>query len=750
MIKTIKPSQCIVAALAGLLLASSPAFAISFTETTATVGMTELNSSWGASWGDADGDGDPDLWVTNHTQAPTLYINDVDQSGLFIDTTPGFAESFVDDAHGAQWTDFDNDGDQDLIQLGGAGAQLDPSPNRFLVNDGTGVFTEEAVQRLVDLPLGRGRNPLMFDLNNDGLLDLFYTALARNDGQVPAGVYVQQTDGTFVYDAGAFPANPLAPTVAQLTDVTLDGVMEVATYNRDDGPPVQVAWKIFDTVIMPLSELSLFPGTAPGISVLDVAIADFNGDLLPDQFMVRANPDGSDVVQISPTQLQARLHPADGAEGMDIETTGDLYVLIPSNWFWPVEQIYIGANGINPAETTFTLDESNPDHQGLDRFTQGVDVGIYIGYDTATSTWQLRVSCCSELNTLIHSQDPITDIAALGFVYPGEPSRQDYLYTLNNGGFADSTASSGLLLTPCVSVTAGDFDNDMDVDLYLACTRAVTNAPNMLFENDGTGFFTEVPLAGGAEGSELGRGETVISADYDGDGFLDLFVANGNGWPPFNFGPHQLFRNDGNTNHWLQIDLEGTHSNRDGIGARVFVTANGVTQLRERSGGMHLHSQDFHRLHFGLGTNTTANSVTVQWPSGATQVMNNVAADQVIKIREIGPGCEVLMSQPSYVEGETITVSQARYVNPASGIAFDGQIKLSLEIPNGAVFSLLDIGGDGSLTLPAGMILDPAPLSLLTIGQSFPLRGTYTLSCEVLNPAIGRSLTSDSVTFEVL
>jgi hypothetical protein len=186
----------------------------------------------------------------------------------------------------------------------------------------------------------------------------------------------------------------------------------------------------------------------------------------------------------------------------------------------------------------------------------------------------------------------------------------------------------------CVSATAGDFDNDMDLDVFMACTGAAANISNMLFENDGSGNFTAVPNAGGAAGSILGRSDVVLSADYDVDGYIDLFVANGFGPLPLADGPHQLFRNGGGSNNWLQIDLEGTVSSRDGIGARILLEAGGVTQLREQGGGIHTHAQDYQRVHFGLGANTVADRITVYWPSGVDQVLTDVAANQVIQIME--------------------------------------------------------------------------------------------------------------------
>jgi hypothetical protein len=133
----------------------------------------------------------------------------------------------------------------------------------------------------------------------------------------------------------------------------------------------------------------------------------------------------------------------------------------------------------------------------------------------------------------------------------------------------------------------------------------------------------------------------VTTVDFDNDGFLDLFVATGgsegrNFGLPSESGTYHLYHNAGNGNHWIEIDLEGTTSNRDGIGAIVRVTTGGVTQMRLQDGGVHHRSQNHQRLHFGLAKNTQIEKITVHWPSGVVQELRGVKADQVLRVKEPG------------------------------------------------------------------------------------------------------------------
>ena len=215
----------------------------------------------------------------------------------------------------------------------------------------------------------------------------------------------------------------------------------------------------------------------------------------------------------------------------------------------------------------------------------------------------------------------------------------------------------------CASGVAGDFDNDMDVDLFLVCRNGVDNLPDRLYENLGNGTFALVPNSGAegvvGAGPAFGVGESVTLADYDVDGWLDLFVMNGLlFWPIAQGGPEVMLHNRGNdlgnTNRWLEIDLVGarrssllgTLSNRDGLGAKVYVTAGGVTQLREQNGGYHRWSQNSQRLHFGLAGDQTVDTLRIEWPSGLIDTFSNVAANTLYKANEGGTLDTVTLGPP--------------------------------------------------------------------------------------------------------
>ena len=209
--------------------------------------------------------------------------------------------------------------------------------------------------------------------------------------------------------------------------------------------------------------------------------------------------------------------------------------------------------------------------------------------------------------------------------------------------FVDTTADSGLEqpTMPFVGFSPLflDYDNDGHLDMFCAnghpqdvidiLTDHETYAQrDQMFKNSGNGHYTDVSESSGDYFTEPLVGRAAAAADYDNDGDTDIAIMNSNQGAV-------LLRNDGgNMKNWVGIQLVGTRSNRDGIGAKVQLVAGGVTQIREvRSGSSYASGSDT-RLLFGLGENQHIEKITIVWQSGTTQELSGVSINQYLTIVE--------------------------------------------------------------------------------------------------------------------
>jgi hypothetical protein len=224
------------------------------------------------------------------------------------------------------------------------------------------------------------------------------------------------------------------------------------------------------------------------------------------------------------------------------------------------------------------------------------------------------------------------------------------LFQNDNGGlFTERTSKLGLGTISIPMSGFGsrffDYNNDGLVDLFVLNGHpfepinkffpATTYAePPFLFENTGQEF-REVAAEHGAPLKRFYAGRGLALGDLDNDGDSDLLLVNV-GEPP------ALLRNEGgNRNHWLGLKLVGTKSNRDGIGARVILTAGGKQRHKQSLGGTSYCSASDQRLLFGLGVNTKVDELQVRWPSGQITSMKNVRANQYLTIKE-GEGVKMI------------------------------------------------------------------------------------------------------------
>ena len=220
---------------------------------------------------------------------------------------------------------------------------------------------------------------------------------------------------------------------------------------------------------------------------------------------------------------------------------------------------------------------------------------------------------------------------------------ETFPFYLNDGkgGFVEMTAKSGmgLLSGPMsgYSPNIADFDNDGWKDIFVSrgdvqspamADRHAIDQANTVFRNEGNGKWKALTAEAGFTAQPPRRHRGSAYGDFNHDGKLDVVVTALSQ-------PAEIWINDSpNNNHWLEIALQGTKSNRDGIGARIRLSAGGKMQFNCVSTASGYASSSAGPVHFGLGEAKVADEVEIQWPSGTKQVLKNVQGDQILHAKE--------------------------------------------------------------------------------------------------------------------
>jgi hypothetical protein len=285
----------------------------------------------------------------------------------------------------------------------------------------------------------------------------------------------------------------------------------------------------------------------------------------------------------------------------------------------------------------FIANDATPNYlyknEGNGKFSE---IGLESG--TAVSEDGAEQACMGvAIGDYLHSGRP--DIFVTNF-----ENEYDTLYR-NNGNweFDDVSYKAGEALPSLPLVKWGDafvdIDNDGWLDLFVVAghvypqvvslpSGATYAEPKLLQLNQRDGTFCDASTQAGPAVLEKSVARGLAVGDLFNDGNVDLVIENIDG-PPI------ILRNRGVPGtHWISFELAGTKTNRLGIGAKIKITANGMTQTGDvRSGGSYLSQNDL-RVHFGLGSATKVDAVEMRWPSGAVDVLKNLAADQFYAILE--------------------------------------------------------------------------------------------------------------------
>jgi len=494
---------------------------------------------------------------------------------------------------GVAFIDYDNDGWVDLLVL--SGTRLEGAPpgatNRLYKNNRDGTFTDVTAKAGLQRT-GWASAVTIGDYNNDGFDDIFITYYGQNV------LYHNNGDGTFTdvtERAGLRQSSVRYGSGCSWVDYDRDGKLDLFVANYlsttleklpKPGENSDCTWKGVPVNCGPR-------GLPPGF----VQLFHNNGD---GTFTDVSKPSGVAAASGSyPMTVVAADYDNDGWP--------DIYVACDSTPSWLFRNQHNGTFREEGLERGVALSED-----GLEQAGMGVGVG---DYDLDGNLDIFKTHFADDTNVLYRND--------------------------GKGNFDDVTIRTGLgVETRYVGWGAGivDLDNDGFPDLFVATGSVYPEVerrlpaypfrtPRLVFRNLGDGRFEELIEEAGSGVSAPHASRGCAFGDFDNDGDMDILVMNMNE-------PPSLLRNDvSGGHHWLKVSLVGVQSNRSAIGSRVIARYAGRQQAQEVNAQSSFYSANDRRLHFGLGNATTAD-LTIRWTNGATETIPNVAADQLVTIRE--------------------------------------------------------------------------------------------------------------------
>jgi hypothetical protein len=493
---------------------------------------------------------------------------------------------------GVGWIDYDDDGLMDIYFVQSAATDIykppQPLHSSLFRNNGDGSFTEVTAKAGVGAEGLYGQGVAVGDYDNDGHSDLYVTGYNR------AILYHNNGDGTFtdvttkarVADEGGW------GTSAGWFDYDKDGYLDLVVLNYIDWSPKNNIW---------------CGEHRPG----------WRAYCHPDNYkgqrtkLYHNNHDGT----FTDVSEQSGVGKPE-AKGMGVvlaDMNNDGWTdIVVANDTWP-NFLFLNNHDGTFRDVSFSSGIAASE-DGKYEAGMGVDAADLDG-DGWLDVYVTHLDF--ELNRLYHNNHDET--------------------------FDDETYSSGLgnkaIFLSGVTMKFFDYDNDGWTDICQVNGAMLDNInlyhmevqypePKLMFRNLGHGKFEKVSEQLGPDFMKPVAGRGLAVADFDNDGDMDAAINVRGGYP-------ELLRNDGaSAHHWLEVALIGMKSNRDGVGAVLRLSSEGLIQVKQEEGGTGYMSASDPRIHFGLGPRKTIESLEVSWPSGTVDKLTNVPIDRIIALKE--------------------------------------------------------------------------------------------------------------------
>jgi enediyne biosynthesis protein E4 len=497
-------------------------------------------------------------------------------------------------AGGLALFDYNNDGLLDIFFTNGAAIpsleKSDPSyANRLFRNNGDGTFTD-VTEKAGLSGIGYSMGVAAGDYDNDGFADLYITGVNRNQ------LFHNDGDGTFTDVtekagvAGIIPKYGKAWSVAAgWFDYNNDGLLDLFVVNYLD-------YNVKTANLCGEQGLPAYCGPM-----------DFLGT---PNILYRNNGDGTFTDVSAQSHISKYVGKGMSLAFADYDNDGFTDIFVSND---TLENYLLHNNG----DGTFT--------------NVAVLAGVaYNSFGKAIAGMGVDFRDVED--------DGKPDIFETAMYRDGFPLYKN----LGDGQFQDVSGPAGLTATTsnatCWGVGIRDFDNDGKKDLFTACADILDNAmelahrpyplPNRVFRNKGDMTFDDVSAKAGASFQVAAAHRGAAFGDLNNDGKIDVVVSVLNG-------PPEIWMNRStNRNHWIILKLVGVKSNRDGLGTKVKLTTSLGTQYNQATTANSYNSSTDKRVHFGLGSASVIDSIELTWPSGNKQILKGVKVDQILTVTE--------------------------------------------------------------------------------------------------------------------